>query len=254
MLVFLQSFAMFGGDQVRQSVQQHLGNIPVVLVNGELDLPNAYSVLADEERGTEDCVALLAEKGRKNMAYLMDVGTPSNFKKRRGFCTGLLRQGLGAGESRVFNAPGSGTSPRDSIFRGREAARQLLDAMPDVDGILCATDLIAIGCMEELKRRGIAVPEQVAVTGVDNTLYGQLCTPQLTTLDNKLAEVSLTAALFAGCAGGAPGEPQGDAVHPDCGTGEHLSGSYRQIITPFSWNCPGEGGFLHGNSNRLHKI
>lgn len=186
--------SMFGGDQVRQSVQQHLGNIPVVLVNGELELPNAYSVLADEERGTEDCVALLAEKGRKNMAYLMDVGTPSNFKKRRGFCTGLMRQGLGAGESRVFNAPDSGTSPRDSILRGREAARQLLDAMPDVDGILCATDLIAIGCLEELKHRGIPVPEQVAVTGVDNTLYGQLCTPQLTTLDNKLAEVSLTAA------------------------------------------------------------
>lgn len=111
MLVFLQSFAMFGGDQVRQSVQQHLGNIPVVLVNGELELPNAYSVLADEERGTEDCVALLAENGRKNMAYLMDVGTPSNFKKCRGFCTGLLRQGLGAGESRVFNAPGAAPAP-----------------------------------------------------------------------------------------------------------------------------------------------
>lgn len=63
-----------------------------------------------------------------------------------------------------------------------------------MDGILCATDLLAIGCLEELKHRGIPVPERVAVTGVDNTLYGQLCTPQLTTLDNKLAEVSLTAA------------------------------------------------------------
>ena len=37
-------------------------------------------------------------------------------------------------------------------------------------------------------------PEQVAVIGVDNTLYGQLCTPALTTLDNKLGEVSLAAA------------------------------------------------------------
>ena len=67
--------------------------------------------------------------------------------------------------------------------------------MPDVDGILCATDMLAIGCMQELKAHGIAVPEQVAVIGVDNTLYGQLCTPALTTLDNKLGEVSLAAGL-----------------------------------------------------------
>lgn len=34
----------------------------------------------------------------------------------------------------------------------------------------------------------------MAVIGMDNTLYGQLCTPALTTLDNKLGEVSLAAA------------------------------------------------------------
>ena len=38
--------------------------------------------------------------------------------------------------------------------------------------------------------------QQVAVAGVDNTLYGQLCSPALTTLDNRLAEVSQTAATL----------------------------------------------------------
>ena len=79
----------------------------------------------------------------------------------------------------------------------RKKVQKLLDEYnytPDVDGILCATDMLAIGCVQELKQQGIAVPEQVAVIGVDNTLYGQLCTPALTTLDNKLGEVSLAAA------------------------------------------------------------
>ena len=33
----------------------------------------------------------------------------------------------------------------------------------------------------------------VAVIGIDNTLYGKICTPQLTSLDNKLVEVSRNA-------------------------------------------------------------
>ncbi len=186
--------SMFGSEEVGRSVAQHLANIPVVLVNGMLDLPNAYSVLADEERGTEDCVSLLVGAGRRRPAYLMDVATPSNLKKQRGFFTGLLRCGLEGSGDRVFTAPGDATSPRDSIQRGRQGARRLIQAMPDADAILCATDLLAIGCIQELQAQGIAVPRQIAVMGVDNTLYGQLFTPALTTLDNKLAEVSLTAA------------------------------------------------------------
>lgn len=186
--------SMFMAEEVRQSLQQHLPDTPAVLVNGVMDLPNTYSVLIDEERGTEDCVTMLIEKGRRRLAYLMDVTTPSNLKKRRGFCTGMLRSGLASGEDRVFTASGEETSPRAAIDRGRRATGRLLETMPDADGIVCATDLLAIGCLRELQARGIAVPAQVAVVGADNTLYGQLCTPALTTMDNKMAEVSLSAA------------------------------------------------------------
>ena len=34
---------------------------------------------------------------------------------------------------------------------------------------------------------------QIAVMGVDNTIYGEICKPQLSTLDNKLVEVSRNA-------------------------------------------------------------
>ena len=85
---------------------------------------------------------------------------------------------------------------RSAIARGRRETAALLAQQPDTDSILCATDLLAIGCLQELQARGIAVPQQVAVAGVDNTLYGQLCSPALTTLDNHLAEVSQTAAAL----------------------------------------------------------
>lgn len=187
--------SMFGGEEVRREAERRLSSIPVVLVNGVLDLPNAYCVLADEERGAEDCAVLLAGEGRRRLAYLMDTPTPSNLSKQRGFFAGLRRCGLEPDpKGCVFDAAGEGNGPRDAIRRGREAAARMLEAMPDADGVLCATDLLAIGCLQELRGRGVAVPERTAVIGVDNTLYGQLCVPTLTTLDNQLAEISLAAA------------------------------------------------------------
>lgn len=188
--------SMFGTPEVGRSIAQHLPGIPVVLVNGALDLPNAYNVLVDEQAGTADCVALLAGAGRKAPAYLMDADTPANRSKVCGFRQGLARCGLRADCPVIPAESGTEPGPRSTIARGRSQTAALLARHPEVDSILCATDLLAIGCLQELQARSIAVPQQVAVVGVDNTLYGQLCFPALTTLDNRLAEVSQTAAAL----------------------------------------------------------
>lgn len=184
--------SMFGEEEVLGNVERRMSAIPVVTVNASLPLPNIYSVLADEERGAEDCAALLAGAGRRRLAYLTDAATPSSLSKQRGFSTGILRCGLEPAS--VVESPGEGNGPREVILRGRAAAARLLETRPETEGILCANDLLAIGCLQELRARSISVPDQVAVIGVDNSLYGQLVTPALTTLDNKPAEVSLAAA------------------------------------------------------------
>lgn len=62
-----------------------------------------------------------------------------------------------------------------------------------MDAIVYSVDMLAIGGLQEMERQGIAVPGQIAVMGVDNTIYGEICKPQLSTLDNKLVEVSRNA-------------------------------------------------------------
>lgn len=186
--------SMFASEPVKEAVERHLSNIPVVVVNGALDLPNVYNILIDEEHGTEDCVEFLAKQGRRKFAYIMDVPTPSNQKKLRGFRSGMNQCNLLLTESQIVEAPGTNPNPTESIVRGRAATSTVLQHCPETDAILCATDLLAIGCLQELQANGVKVPEQIAVMGVDNTLYGQICTPALSTLDNKLAELSLNAA------------------------------------------------------------
>lgn len=188
--------SMFGTREVEDSIREHLPHVPIAMVNGALDLPNVYAVLSDEERGLEECASLLIGRGRRRLAFVEDLETPSNHKKRRGFQTAMLRQGVPQESQWIYFAyqkPGEDADPEHTIRRGRETTRKILAEHPEVDGILYSVDLLAIGGLEELKAQDRNVPGDVAVLGVDNTLYGTICTPRLTTLDNKLVEVSRNA-------------------------------------------------------------
>ncbi|GAA2790906.1 LacI family DNA-binding transcriptional regulator [Saccharopolyspora taberi] len=50
---------------------------------------------------------------------------------------------------------------------GASAARQLLDLDPDITAIICTSDILGLGALEEAKRRGLRVPEDLTVTGFD---------------------------------------------------------------------------------------
>ena len=46
-------------------------------------------------------------------------------------------------------------------------------------------DLTAIGAMKGLQRAGLRIPEDIAVVGFNDSAYARLCTPELTSIDNK---------------------------------------------------------------------
>ncbi|WP_306991720.1 LacI family DNA-binding transcriptional regulator [Amycolatopsis thermophila] len=50
---------------------------------------------------------------------------------------------------------------------GAAAARQLLDANPQVTALLCTSDILALGALAEANRRGLRVPADLTVTGFD---------------------------------------------------------------------------------------
>ncbi len=50
---------------------------------------------------------------------------------------------------------------------GASAARQLLDMYPDITAIVCTSDILALGTLNEAKRRGLRVPDDLTVTGFD---------------------------------------------------------------------------------------
>lgn len=68
-----------------------------------------------------------------------------------------------------------------SMESGRDGTVRLMDAHPECDAIVCATDNIAAGCMVTLHERGIDIPGKVAVTGMGDGMLSQVMTPPLST-------------------------------------------------------------------------
>jgi DNA-binding LacI/PurR family transcriptional regulator len=54
-----------------------------------------------------------------------------------------------------------------TIASGASAARQLLEHDPEITAIVCTSDILALGALEEARRRGLRVPEDLTISGFD---------------------------------------------------------------------------------------
>ena len=73
---------------------------------------------------------------------------------------------------------------------GEAAAKKLLDRHPELDGIVVASDLMAVGALKVLKAAGRRVPEDVAVIGYDDLGVSERADPPLTTIRNPIREMA----------------------------------------------------------------
>lgn len=178
--------SIYQSEGMKRSIKKHLSAIPVFICNGYLDLPNVYGLIADERGGVSNCVELLVDKGRRQLAFIVDHYTPSNTLKRQGFEEGLARY-LPGSEPIIIEA---GMATGD-IY---SATQRLMSDHPAVGGIIFSEDLLAIIGIRALKEMGLKVPEDVAVIGINNSRYTEVCTPTLTSLDTMLYDLSLTIA------------------------------------------------------------
>jgi DNA-binding LacI/PurR family transcriptional regulator len=77
---------------------------------------------------------------------------------------------------------------------GAAAASELLDRHPELNGVFVASDLMAIGVLEALRRAGRRVPDDVAVVGFDDSELARSSVPPLTTIRQPLDELGRTMA------------------------------------------------------------
>lgn len=97
---------------------------------------------------------------------------------------------------------------------GEAAMNALLDLEHPPDAVFCFADLVALGAIQAIHRRGLRIPEDVAVVGHDDLPFGRFASPSLTTISPDKRAIAETALdLLARRIAGRPApDPQGVLV------------------------------------------
>lgn len=177
----------FQCDAVKAALASCFKKEPIVITNGYLELPNVKGVLADEKEGVEACVELMARKGHRNLAFILPNQTPSSLAKEKGFAAGMEALGWGGEDLWIYTAP-------STLEESRQVTERILREHPEVEGLIYGEDLAAVSGLRVLYDHKIPVPQKVGVIGVNNSRYCDICFPRLTSLDNRLVEMSFEAA------------------------------------------------------------
>jgi LacI family transcriptional regulator len=162
--------------------------VPIVLIGRAAKGANVDTVRAHSRKGAADAVRHLHDNGRRQIALVNgpEHTTPGS-SRRLGYLDGLRACGLRREDDLMAVAPDFMTEP------GRAATEALLGhARPDA--ILCANDLLAAGALAALHARGLDVPGDVALVGMDNSALCEVTWPTLTSVDLGSAERARLAA------------------------------------------------------------
>jgi DNA-binding LacI/PurR family transcriptional regulator len=152
-----------------------------------------HAVGCENIRGGSMAAQHLVNLGRRKIAFLGGASDSCpEFKQRyHGICVSLEQNGLTPDSNLQFKAVNQETS-------GIEATERLLQSGREFDAIIAASDLIAIGAIKCLRKKGIRIPTDVSIIGFDDIPAASYFSPSLTTLkqDTRQAAEALVGNLL----------------------------------------------------------
>lgn len=153
-------------------------NFPVILLDKKIyDLPFPV-VVSDNLAGGYTATQFLIEQGHERIAYLFgEESHPQSVRQRYlGYLQAIQKAGLDF---------------RTSI-EDREATNPFLLAymkQHQITALVCENDITAITAMNQMKGKGLSVPEDFSLVGFDDIQAASLVDPPLTTIAQNFREI-----------------------------------------------------------------
>ena len=153
--------------------------VPVVAIGRSLRDQGVDTVSTDSARGIGLAVAHLVDQGRSRLAFLNGpTDTTPGEHRQRGYDTAVTMDGFAA------HTLGTEVASDFTVAAGVAATHKLLNRLHDegqsLDAIVAANDLLAIGALRAARERGLDVPHDLAVTGMDDNEIGRIVHPSIT--------------------------------------------------------------------------
>lgn len=149
--------------------------VPVVLIGQLLDgFDCAYY---DDFAAARELTTLLIRSGCRRIGFIGVTleDRAAGLARQNGFLAAVQEAALEVPKEHRVYGP-------FTMEYGRLGMEKLLAVCPDIDGVFCATDSIAVGAMQMARAAGKKIPQQVAVVGIGDSQISRLIEPALTTV------------------------------------------------------------------------
>jgi len=159
----------------------------MVFVNGGSEELEVTSVGVDERAAGRIATEHLVQLGHERVGFV--AGAPYALPTRE--------KALGRRDALRAAGLSDGLVAHDefTVDGGRRALRELM-SRPDGErptGVICSSDLMAIGALQEAVVLGIRVPDELSVVGFDGIDAASWTQPPLTTVEQPIDEIARTA-------------------------------------------------------------
>ncbi|WP_328526833.1 LacI family DNA-binding transcriptional regulator [Kribbella sp. NBC_00359] len=175
--------------------------IPLVLIDRRVDGIDADTVLVDNEHGAREGVKHLIDGGYQRIACITGPRKVSTAMDRlAGYRSALRGGGIRYDKDLV----------RYADFReagGYAAMESLLELPEPPEALFVTNNLMTVGALECLAKKGLRAPDDIAVVGFDDIPWADLVVPSLTTVAQPTYELGRTAGLLLKDRTASPGRP-----------------------------------------------
>ena len=167
-----------------ESELYRFGRRPVISAAIPLNLPNCYTVQADCKKSYLEVVTHLKNvHGCKSIAFLSAAATKSKeaIERLEAFKEAMAANKLKFNEKFLFEG-------KFTDFDAEAAMKKTLKTKADVkfDAVVCANDMMAIGCYRVLQELGLSIPGDVKVVGFDDAQFASRANPRLSTINQNI--------------------------------------------------------------------
>ena len=163
--------------------------VPCLLLTNSaatLNIPNLSSVSVDDVSASSLMIEHLYAQGHRKIGLIggkPDQSRPS-LSRLTGCQSAMFRLGL------PFEMEKQYAYARFSLQSGYTAMEYLLKHCPDITAVFAMSDLMALGAIRALNDHGLRVPQDISVTGFDNSMYSDMSEPKITTIEVNTEQMS----------------------------------------------------------------
>ena len=164
----------FDTDYIREAAEQ----TPVFMINAKVTGDNIYCTYADDFHATYEVTKAFLRRGKEKILFMYDSESFSARQKMAGYEAALQDADYPIRGELKFKTKNEIEYTRNMLLE--------YNHMLDFDSVLATEDGIAIGAIKYAKIKGLSIPEDLAITGYNNSILAIGCEPELTSVDSKI--------------------------------------------------------------------